>query len=149
MINKPDLYFRAVIAEENGVKKMKTTTPTLLQRIIDSFKVGAKILIRVEEEKTVRSLRQNRFYWHYLQVIAEETGNLSDDLHEYFKRKFLPPRYIKVLNDEIKIPASTTGLSKAEFIEYMDKICALTNVPIPDPSLLSDYIPSKEYNIKI
>jgi hypothetical protein len=68
-------------------------------------------------------------------VIEKETGNDAQDLHEYFKRVFLPPRFTKVLGKEIKLPASTTGLTKAEFGDYLDKICAETNVPIPDPVL--------------
>jgi hypothetical protein len=80
-----------------------------------------------------RSGQQNSFYWLYLGVIATETGDNADDLHEFFKRKLLPPQFITVRGEEIKIPASTTDLNKADFGEYMEKICALTGVPIPDP----------------
>ena len=92
--------------------------------------------------KSVRSLSQNRFYWLYLEIIANETGNTADEIHEWAKRVFLPPRFINVRGKEVKIPASTTDLSKAEFGEYMDKICAETNVPIPDPKQLPNYIPN-------
>lgn len=80
-----------------------------------------------------RSLSQNAYYWTYLTIIAAETGDNADDLHEFFKRKFLNPKFIQVLGQEIRIPSSTTGLSKADFTEYLDRICALTNVPLPDP----------------
>lgn len=80
-----------------------------------------------------RSNSQNSFYWLYLEVIARETGDDASDLHEFFKRKLLPPKFIKVRCEEVKIPASTTELGKADFAEYMEKICALTGVPIPDP----------------
>ena len=36
------------------------------------------------------------------------------------------------MGKEIKIPKSTTELKKHEFSEYMEKICAETNVEIPD-----------------
>lgn len=88
---------------------------------------------RLEMMKTTRTLSQNAFYWLYLSVIERETGNNANDLHELFKRILLPPRYLTVLGKEIKIPASTASLSKSEFSEYMDKICAETNVPIPNP----------------
>jgi hypothetical protein len=80
-----------------------------------------------------RSSTQNAYYWHYLEVIEAETGNIADDMHEYFRRKLLPPKFIHVNGETVKIPSSTTELTKVEFGEYLDKICALTNVPLPRP----------------
>lgn len=94
----------------------------------------------VEMIKTKRSLSQNNYYWLYLGVIEQETGNSSSDLHEYFKRTLLPPKFITVLGKEIKIPSSTTELSKVEFGEYLDKISAMTGVPIPDPELAGFFV---------
>jgi hypothetical protein len=88
-----------------------------------------------------RSLSQNRYYWLYLGVIEQETGNGADDLHEYFKRKHLPPKFIEVLGQEMKIPRSTTELSKVEFGEFLEKICAETGVALPDPQL-AGYLPN-------
>lgn len=87
---------------------------------------------RIEPLIPTRSLSQNKLYWMYLELIEVETGNNADDLHEYFRRTKLPPKFIKVMGQEIKIPISTTELTKQEFTEYMDKICAEVNIPIPD-----------------
>jgi hypothetical protein len=38
-----------------------------------------------------------------------------------------------VNGEEIKIPSSTTTLSKIDFGEYLDKIAAETGIPLPDP----------------
>lgn len=89
-----------------------------------------------------RSIKQNSFYWLYLTIISRETGNEVEDLHGLFKRQFLPivsgmVRFKKkdgtVMQHSYKKLKSTTELSKSEFTEYMDKICAMTEVPIPDP----------------
>ena len=81
-------------------------------------------------------MSQNNLYWLFLTVIQRETGNNAGDLHEYFKRELLQPKFIKVMikgkEIERKIPASTTELSKTEFIDYMDRISALTEIAIPD-----------------
>lgn len=89
--------------------------------------------VRIERFTRKRTLSQNGFYFFYLGIIERETGNSANDLHEYFKRTLLPPKFIKVFGKEIKIPSSTTDLNKAEFGEYMDKISAECEIPIPDP----------------
>lgn len=68
----------------------------------------------------------------YLELIEKETGNGANDLHEYFKRALLAPKWLTVLGKEIKVPKSTTELTKVEFGDYMDKIAALSGVAIPD-----------------
>lgn len=95
-----------------------------------------KLVVSIEQEKWVRSASQNNFYWAYLRIIANDTGEVESDLHDLFKRKFLPPQFKTILGVEVKLPASTTKLDKVSFGEYMQKISALTNVPIPDPKLL-------------
>lgn len=87
---------------------------------------------RIEPLVRTRSLSQNNLYWMYLDIIERETGNNANDLHEYFRRTLLPPKFIKVMGQEVKIPASTTDLKKHEFSEYMEKISAETGVAIPD-----------------
>lgn len=94
---------------------------------------------KIDRKKTVRSLSQNNLYWMYLELIERETGNTAMYLHEYFRRTLLPPVFLKVLGKEIKIPASTKDLSKVEFGEYLDKISAETNVPIPDTASFAEY----------
>ncbi len=100
---------------------------------VHSLKEGKAVWITVETEENKRTLSQNAYYHVYLDIIADETGDDHNSLHEYLKRLLLPRKRLKVMSKEIEVPSSTTDLSKAEFSEYMDRICALTNVPLPDP----------------
>jgi hypothetical protein len=109
-------------------------------RLVEWARVHDGAQIAIEEIKHTRSLSQNSYYWLYLDVIARETGDNADDLHEFFKRKLLPPVFKTIRGEEIKLPASTTDLNKNDFTEYLDKICALTNVPLPDPQA-AGYLP--------
>lgn len=93
---------------------------------------GKAVRITIDRDIDTRSTQQNRFYWLYLGLIEDETGNNADDLHEYFKRKFLPPRFVKVFGNEIKLPATTTKLDKIQFTDYLEKICACSGVEIPN-----------------
>lgn len=88
-------------------------------------------IVTIEKYKAKRSLDQNALYWFYLKAIEDDTGNLATDLHELFKRKFLPPVFKTIMGVSFKVPASTTDLNKIQMGEYLDKICAFTNVPIP------------------
>jgi hypothetical protein len=60
----------------------------------------------------VRSSSQNRYYHLYLEVIARESGENADDLHEFFKRKLLPPVFKTIRGEEMKLPASTRDLGQ-------------------------------------
>jgi len=101
-------------------------------RFTQHLKENPGKIYRIEQEVHTRSLNQNRLYWKYLCIIELETGNNANDLHEYFRRTLLPPKFITVMEKEIKIPRSTTELKKNEFAEYLEKIAALINIPIPD-----------------
>lgn len=108
-----------------------------LARLRDTLKKKEGKYFRLEEQESLRTTQQNRFYWFYLGIVERETGNLAKDIHEWAKREFLPPEYIKINVGgkiiERKIPASTTKLKKIPFGEYLDKISAITEVAIPDP----------------
>lgn len=80
-----------------------------------------------------RSLSQNSYYWLYLGIIEESGSNTALELHELFRRTLLPPKFITVRGKELKVPASTTELTKNEMSEYLEKICAETLIPLPDP----------------
>lgn len=95
---------------------------------------GKEISVIIETYKGKRTLDQNALYWHYLTIISSETGHTENELHEIFKRLYLPPQFLKYKGREIKIPGSTAKLNKVQFGEYLDRICADTDVPIPSES---------------
>ncbi len=97
---------------------------------------GKALVMQIDQEKWVRTAQQNKFYWSYLRIIANETGHTEDELHQLFKRKFLSPEFKVILGQELRLPRSTTKLDKIEMGEYMDRIAAETGVPIPNPKLI-------------
>lgn len=121
--------------QENGV--LDFGSPYNTARWKDFCKINQGKYISLELPKPKRSIQQNSYYWLYLGVIERETGNDAEELHELFKVKFLPARSIvikgKTHEHEVVVPRSTTSLSKVEFGEYMDKISAFTEIPLPNP----------------
>lgn len=93
---------------------------------------GQEVQICIEKRRSVRTTQQNRYYWLYLGLIEAETGNDSVDLHDYFKDKFLRPRYKVIFGVEIKLPATTTKLDTLEFGEYIRRIEILSGIPAPE-----------------
>ncbi len=93
-----------------------------------------KMILVFKEYKEQRTLKQNAFYRAYLTIIAQDTGDDEDSLHEYFKRTCLPGRKIKAMGKEILIPTTTTKLTKGEFGDYIRKIEVMTGILAPDPN---------------
>jgi hypothetical protein len=96
---------------------------------------GKSVIIKRETGK--RSNSQNEWYWGVvLPTIAKSTGSTAQNLHEIFKRMFLPPKFITYGDKEIRIAGSTTDLNKNEFGDYIERIraeVATSGITIPDP----------------
>jgi hypothetical protein len=93
--------------------------------------------IAVKPYTKARTNDQLALYWKWLAIVANETGNDSDDLHEVFKKKFLAPKSI-TLGDEQHLRWTTVGLSTAEMSQYIDAvsgfIVAELGIFLPHPS---------------
>jgi hypothetical protein len=101
--------------------------------LIDYIKQLSDGKYRVIIERFVKSrtIQQNKLYWSFLRLIEYETGQDAMDIHEVAKRKFLPPRFVEIQGEEVKLPSTTTKLNSQEFSEYISKIESWTGIPIP------------------
>jgi hypothetical protein len=116
-------------------------TTTMKQDITDG--IGKSVKMVIEDKK--RTLPQNALYWAYLHIISRETGNDIEELHYSFRFSFLEPQLVEV-NDfnkggktMVAELRSTTSLSKQEFTEYLERICAETGIPIPNEEEINSY----------
>ena len=96
---------------------------------------GQEVELTLAKRGRKRTDKGNRYYWAYLRIIEEETGDDSNSLHDYFKKTLLTPvfKYLKAIKKEVEIPRTTTTLLTTEFSEYIKKIEDLTGIPAPDP----------------
>lgn len=82
-------------------------------------------VIKIERLKIGRSLRANAYYWGVvLATISEDTGHTQEELHDVFKKMFLPKKFIRINGKEIQLDGTTTALSREEFGQYIDRIIA-------------------------
>ena len=108
-------------------------------RFNDTLKHNEGKTFRVEMVSQKRSIPQCRYYFLYLGVVSRETGHTVEELHSWAKRMFLPPKIIKVMGKELRVPSSTTELSKSEMGEYLDRIASETQISLPDRELAGFY----------
>ena len=100
--------------------------------------------VTVEPHRKRRSLSQNALLWKWhgevVKAVGEHTGMDAEDIHEFFKHKFLTPRMIEI-NGESVPRYTTTKLTTAEMSAYMDRIYAFCTselgllLPLPDEYL--------------
>lgn len=93
--------------------------------------------VTIEPKKARRSLSQNALYWSWVDIIARETGNDNDDVHEGLKQKFLAARVIQINGEAMRL-YTTAKLEKAAMTEYLDRVYAWATaelgllLPVPE-----------------
>ena len=80
-------------------------------------------VVEVRRKTKQRTLSQNRWLWMCHQILADDTGNHIDDIHDIIKEKFLTPRVV-VFNDVEHRTYSTQNLTTVEWGEFMEKYYA-------------------------
>lgn len=120
-----------------------------LRRFVLSFPEGSEVWVTIEKRGKARTLRQNAYYWGaVLPTIAASTGHSVMELHEIFKRRFLPPTIVVYRGEEVAIRPSTTETNTVEFTDYIERIRAEAlelGVVIPSPSQAFDMRPDACY----
>lgn len=82
---------------------------------VAEFDDNVKVVIEIREAKDIRTNEQNRLWWKWIDVIAEELGYAdSYEIHEILKYKFLLKE--EMIDGEMHQGLkSTTTLTKKEF----------------------------------
>jgi hypothetical protein len=105
------------------------TPPTLRREDSESIarflrdNAGKPVRIELKRHFGGRSGEQNAWYWGgVLRTIAEETGHDENELHEIFKRWYLPKKHVQLGTGVAEVSCSTTDLTTAEFTQYIERI---------------------------
>lgn len=117
-----------------------------LKEILQGLKDG-NYSIEIILKRVTRTLQQNKLYFAYLWMIADEVWYISeemsriqkskivDELHKLYKKKFIKWETIRSSKDKrrrLKIDPTTTTMDTKEFTEYIEKI-RKENPYLPDP----------------
>ena len=114
--------------------------------IIRALPLDVIHIVEIKEYKSNRSKDQNALHWKRLDIIrlhvADSTGQIysAEDLHEFFKAKFLPVHMVDVGGLTEIVGRTTTNLNTKEFAAFMDSIdryCIdLLNLYLPTPEMM-------------
>jgi hypothetical protein len=109
--------------------------------LIGSLDLSKPWKVTVEPYRKARTLSQNALMWKWhgevVKAVCRETGNDADDIHEFFKRKFLTPKVVEI-NGETVERYTTTTLTAGEMSEFMNRIYAFVTtelgllLPLPE-----------------
>jgi len=133
----PDASFKAMV--QDG--KMVIRDDTALNAYLWRMKNGEELELKISKKRRTRSQNQNNWYWGVvLPVISRDTGHSVEELHEIYKRRFLQPKEVNYRGKIIRLPGSTSRLSKADFFEFVERIRA-------DAADIGIYIPEPEQHL--
>lgn len=89
--------------------------------LIEALDISRPWQVLIEPVKKRRSLNQNALYWKWVGIIASDTGNDADDVHETLKDKFMVPREVEIFGEK-RMVRTTAKMSTGDFKDYMDKV---------------------------
>ena len=95
-----------------------------------------KAVIEIKQDKMNRSDKQNRLYWKWAAIIADELGYNKDEVHVVLGDKFLEKTVVNTKDKTIEAIPSTRDLKVDQFAKYLtdiDNLMAEYNISLPHP----------------
>jgi len=92
--------------------------------------------IKINKVSTKKTCPQNRLYRLWLSCIANEKGYDAEDLHDFFKQKFLSAKMGNIFGEQYIKEITTTKLNTQEFADYLEKVNAFAanlGINLPNP----------------
>ena len=80
--------------------------------------------IQITPHRIKRTPEQNELLWAIYTEMAFGTGHTPEEIHEAMKRKFLPPKFVKIGEEEVGLPGSTAVLDVKEFSAFVERVQA-------------------------
>ena len=123
-----------IIIRDEGLRKLALLT-------IGALDLEKPWVLTIERETKRRTLSQNAlmFMWidEVVRHVHEHTGHDKDEIHEFFKAKFLSCTWVQI-GSETHFYRSTKNHTTAQMTDYMNKIYAWATtelglfLPVPE-----------------
>lgn len=102
--------------------------------------------VSITPHRIKRTVLQNSLYWLWVGLVAKDTGNLPDVIHEVFKEMFLDGQVVELGEVEVVVRPSTTKLDTRQFMLYLERIEAWVTselgivLPHPEDAFWEDFM---------
>lgn len=119
-------------------RKLQKNVSQIIASELNNFE-GKRVEITIQKLKSSRSIMQNRLWWLYVTILANELGYSKDEMHEICKFKFLKKEKIDEKTGELfQYIGSTATLGKGEFVDLVDSLIRWSaetfNIVLPLPN---------------
>jgi hypothetical protein len=112
-----------------------------ITNILQMLDLNHKWKVQITKVKPIRTISQNKLYWSWLNLIADELGDTKEYYHDHFREKYLG-KYCGKLGDAL---FSTTTLDTKQFTDYLEKIRKFAHdelnirLPLPDDKYFDEF----------
>lgn len=84
---------------------------------------NGEYVLKFAKQSKPRTISQNRLMWMWFTCISQETGTPEQDIHDYYCSLYLRKR-VDYKGHSQEVVIGTSGLTTAQFSEFMDRIKA-------------------------
>lgn len=101
--------------------------------------------VKIVRKTTPRTIAQNSLMWMWFQCIEDYTGTTKDDIHDYYKAKFLS-RDVAIGNRYVRVIGNTSKLNTLQMTDFLNKVKADAatefgiTLPLPEDRYYQDFI---------
>ena len=123
---------KTIFTKEGGVIRYRGSTFDLMLATIPNGEYELTIKKKVKK----RTLDQNSLMWMWYKCIEDETGTPSQDIHDYYCKKFLRRKVVYNGKEEVVV-GSTSKLNTVEMTKYLNQVqadaAAEMGIRLPSP----------------
>lgn len=130
----------ANLSKRNGVVTMDKSFDLLC-----SLLRNGEYTVKIVRKTQPRTISQNSLMWMWYKCMEEATGQRKEDIHDYYKAKFLV-RQVQIGNRIVNVVGSTAELNTIQMTNFLEKIKADAAVefgvmlPLPEDLHYADFV---------
>ena len=104
---------------------------------------GKRVEIIIRKLTKKRSLQQNKLWWLYVNILANELGYDKDEMHDILKMQINPKEKVNEKTGLVMIyGGSTKDLKVSEFMELIERLVRWSaenlNISLPMPNEMQE-----------
>ena len=123
--------------KEFGEVAAKDDIKAWIDRCLPSLTNG-RYTVAITRDVRKRTLAQNRLMWMWFKCLEDETGQSSQDWHDYYCKKLVSREMVTPDGEIVKLAGHTSTMNTAQMTDFLHKVQAdaatewSVTLPLPD-----------------